>query len=86
MTSRSAQNRTKNYTGTVHYADSDGKPACGTQVHGWNMPSVATVTCSRCIASYGEDEAGYVDKETTHYADDHAARRAKERAARMAGM
>jgi hypothetical protein len=82
LTARSPQNRIKNWTGTVHYADDHGTAACGTDMGRWTVSSVATVTCTKCIAKYGADEQGHTDPTTTHYADDHAARRAAERAAR----
>lgn len=80
MTIRSSQNRLKNWNGTVHYAD-NGQPACGPVItaSSWLAPSVASVTCARCIAKYGEDEPGHTDPEVV---DENVARRAAERAAR----
>jgi hypothetical protein len=80
---RTPQNRLKNHTGTVHWAE-NGNPACGRlATHGsWLRQSVATVTCKNCIALYGEDDPGHVDPVTPYYADEHAQRRAIERDAR----
>lgn len=79
-TVRTAENRLKNWTGTVHYAI-DGRPACGPlQTHeSYLAPSVATVTCARCIAKLGADEPGHVDPPIVQ---EHVARRAAERAER----
>lgn len=79
---RSPQNRLKNWNGTVHYAD-NGTPACGPVLtHStWLSPSVATVTCARCIAKFGADEPGHEDAPVV---DENVARRAAERAARQA--
>lgn len=79
---RNPANRIKNYTGTVHYA-AHGKPLCGTRVYAYWQHSIATVTCSRCIAAYGLDTPGQSDPVPDYYADDHARRRAAERAARQ---
>lgn len=79
---RSPANRLKNWTGTVHYAV-NGKVACGkVATHSsYLAPSVATVTCERCIAQFGADEAGHVDPPLVQ---EHVVRRAAERAARRA--
>lgn len=81
---RTVSNRIKNHTGTVHYADLAGNVACGhVATHRkWLAPSVATVTCARCIAQFGADEPGHVDPVIDH--NPHATRRAAERAARRA--
>jgi hypothetical protein len=81
---RTLANRIKVWTGTVHYAD-NGRPSCGaaTKTHSsWMRYSVATVTCARCIAQFGEDTPGHTDPVVEHHADDHAAQRAAEREAR----
>jgi hypothetical protein len=84
MSADRKKNRTKNYTGVVHYADTFGRPACGTPVSGgWNRPSVATVTCKKCEAQVGLDDPGHTDPEPV-YGDEHAQRRAAERAVRQA--
>lgn len=79
---RSPENRLANWNGTVHYADSDGRTACGLiGTHAsWLRPTTATVTCQRCIARCGEDEPGHELEPAP--ADEHVARRAAERAAR----
>jgi hypothetical protein len=81
---RTATNRVKNWNGTVHYTAEDGAPACGAiATHSsWLVPTVATVTCARCIAKCGHDEPGHVDPMPA--VDTHVARRTAERAARQA--
>lgn len=77
-------NRLKNVNGTVHYAGEAGNPACGpiSTHNSWLAPTVADVTCLRCIARLGHHEpSGLTD---TPYVDPHVARRAAERAARRA--
>jgi hypothetical protein len=75
---RSPENRLKNWNGTVHYATGGRPVATG---DGWLVPSVATVTCKRCIARYGAGEAGHEDAPVVN---PNIARRAAERAARQA--
>ncbi len=89
---RTPTNRIKNWTGTVHYSATVYagrcaimKPACGSAgktAAEWMVPSIATVTCERCIAMFGSDEPGYVDPAPA--VDENVARRAAERAARRA--
>lgn len=80
-TIRTPSNRVKNWTEVVHYAN-NGIPACGSvrTAKGWLKPSIATVTCGKCIAMYGADEAGHVDPPAAD--DPHRARRLAERDAR----
>lgn len=80
---RDPQNRLKNVNGTVHWAV-DGKPMCGrlATASAWLTPSVATVTCLRCIKINGGDVAGHVDPPVED--NPHRARREAERAARRA--
>lgn len=72
----------KNWNETVHYA-LNGAPACSpVATHkSWLAPSVATVTCERCIAKFGPDTPGLTDEPQI---DANVARRAAERAARRA--
>lgn len=84
---RTPSNRLKNHTGTVHYADNNGRPACNPRIataSSWLRQSVATVNCKSCIAQFGSDEPGHEDPVATYHADEHAERRAAERAARRA--
>lgn len=73
-----------NWTGTVHYADDAGRPCCGLikSHNAWLRPTVATVTCKRCIVKLGADAAGHVDPPAHN--SEHVERRAAERAARRA--
>jgi hypothetical protein len=81
---RTPANRVRNWTGTVHYAE-NGVPSCGSALtSAYLTPTVATVTCARCITQYGADTPGHTDPVVEYHADDHAARRAAERAARRA--
>ena len=55
---KSLANRVKVWTGTVHYADENGRPACGTGIRthsSWMEPTTDTVTCHICIARFGGD-------------------------------
>jgi hypothetical protein len=79
---RSIENRVQLWNGTVHYAEA-GRPACGAAqqtASSWMNPTLATVTCERCIAQFGADEPGHEDPAPA--VDEHVARRAEERAAR----
>lgn len=87
---RNPTDRIRNWTGTVHYSRSVRvgrcivlSPACGpvATASSWLYPSVATVTCERCIALRGADEPGHVD---VPLVNEHVARREAERAARRA--
>lgn len=83
MTATAPTERLRNWNGTVHYA-ANGTPACGPVAthRSWLAPSVATVTCERCIARFGADEPGKVDPTFDLYPE--ATARAAERAARRA--
>jgi hypothetical protein len=56
-TVRTEVNRVASWTGTVHYADGYGRPACGpVKTHSsWLVPTADTVTCKRCISQYGDE-------------------------------
>jgi hypothetical protein len=75
--------RLKNINGTVHWAV-EGKVACGyIATHAsWLAPTVERVTCKRCAAQFGSDEANTAADQP--YVNEHRARRDAERAARQA--
>lgn len=80
---RDPQNRTKSYTGTVHFAHANGRPACSpVRTHaGWLLPTIEDVTCLRCIAIFGADEPTDL-RDPAPARDPHVVRREQERAAR----
>ena len=81
---RTPANRVKLWNDTVHYAAPNGRPACGSgaRTHStWMHPTVATVTCQRCVAAFGADAAGRVDPPIVR---DGIAQRAAARAERQA--
>jgi hypothetical protein len=55
---RTLENRVRVWTGTVHYADLAGRPACGSAKRtssAWMEFTVDTVTCRKCQRQYGFD-------------------------------
>lgn len=83
MGTRTLENRIKAWTGTVHYAKTNGHTVCGAANTSYSRYTLEDVTCLSCITISGSDEfTGYVDPAPSAYADQHAKRRAQERAER----
>jgi hypothetical protein len=87
---QNATYKIRNWTETVHYSNDGQTPACGPiRTHkSWSVITLNQVTCSKCIAKFGEDHNHSEDPkdEYTLRMEQRAAERAARRAEREAAL